>query len=102
MLQSASVEIVNYNSEDQLSVMNGTLASTYGNGVLTITGPASVEEFQAAINNIVYSNTVDEPLSDVKMITINVTDSPVFNTDSPTNNPLMIANSSTSNMIEIM
>ena len=78
LLQSATIEIINYNSEDQLLLTNTTLMSSYKNGVLNITMEASIEEYEAAINSVVYNNTVKEPTSDIKRITINVTDSPVF------------------------
>lgn len=83
-LQSATVEIIDYYSQDQLSVMNAKLNYTFTKGVLTITQPASVENYQEAINNIVYNNTDEEPLSGVRTIRVNVTDSPLFGTDLPT------------------
>lgn len=61
--------------------MNATLNYTFTNGVLTITQPASVENYQKAINNIVYNNTDEEPLNGVRIIRVNVTDSPLFKTD---------------------
>ena len=82
LLQSATVEIIEYYSQDQLSVMmNSTLNYTFTNGVLTITQPASVENYQETINNIAYSHTDEEPLSGVRTIRVNVTDSPLFGTD---------------------
>ena len=103
LLQSATVEIVNYYSQDQLSVMNATLDYTFSNGVLTIAQPASVADYEEAINSIVYNNTDEEPLSGVRMIRINVTDSPLFDTELDITNPsLMIANSSTSDSIKIL
>lgn len=101
LLQSGTVEIVNYRDEDQLSIINATLKYTYKDGVLNITEPAGIEEYLAAINSIVYNNTAAEPLSDVKTIRITVTDSPVFTTENPTSNNLTIANSSISNAIEL-
>ena len=82
--------------------MNTALAYNYDNGVLIITGPASIEDYRAAITSIVYINTA-EPLGDVKTIIIDVTDSPVFNTTQATNNDdVEIANTSTSNSIEVL
>ena len=100
-MQSASIEIVNYNNEDVLSLTNTTLACKYENGVLSITEEASVEEYVAAINSIVYNNTVEEPTSSIKRIIINVMDSPVFMPTIPTNNPMDVANTSTSNSVKI-
>ena len=102
LLQSGTVEIINYRDEDQLLIIDTTLKYAYNNGVLNITEPAGVEEYQAAINSIVYNNTAAEPLSDIKTIRITVTDSPVFVADGPTSkNNLMIANSSISNAINL-
>ena len=84
-------------------MINATLDYTFSNGVLTITQPASVADYEEAINNIVYNNTDEEPLSGVRMIRINVTDSPLFDTELDITNPsLMIANSSTSDSIKIL
>ena len=87
LLQSATIEIINYNSEDQLLLTNTTLTSNYENGVLTITMAASVKEYEAAINSVVYNNTVEEPTSDIKRITIIVTDYSVYNATN-TSNPI--------------
>ena len=101
LLQSATVQIINYNREDQLLLTDTALTSTYENGILSIATAASVKEYEAAINSIVYNNTVEEPTSGIKRIVITVIDSPVFNTTTPTNNPLPVASSSTSNSIDI-
>lgn len=82
--------------------MNATLEYTFSNGVLTITEPGYVKGYEEAINNIVYSNADEEPLSGVRMIRINITDSPLFDTDLEITNQSLIANSSISNTIEIL
>ena len=101
-MQSATIEIVNYNSEDQLLLTDTTLTGNYENGVLSITEEASIEEYEAAINSIVYNNTVEEPTTSTKRIMISITDSPVFMPTIPTNNDIDVANTSTSNSIDIM
>ena len=94
MLQSARAEIVNYNEQDQLLLtasLNTPLNSFYDNGVLSITGEASLEEYEAAISSIVYNNTDSEPLSDVKRITITVTGPPLYDTmASTTSNSIVV------------
>ena len=104
MLQSARAEIDNYTDQDQLSTLTKppSLHCNYNNGVLSITGTASIEEYITAISNIVYDSIADEPLNDVKTIRITVTDSELFSTTMAINNPWPIANSSTSNSVEIL
>ena len=100
-MQSATIQIVNHISEDQLLLTNTALTSNYDDGILSIDTPANVMEYEAAINSILYNNTVEEPTNGSKRIRITVMDSPLFNATTTTNNPLPVANSSTSDPIEI-
>ena len=104
MLQSARAEIVNYTSQDQLLMLTKppSLHCNYNDGVLSITGAASIEDYITAISNIVYNSTADEPLNDIKEIRITVTDSELFCTTMTISSPWSIATSSTSNPIEIL
>ena len=101
MLQSARAEIVNYATQDQLSLSSKPLSLNYSfdSGVLIITGAADIDEYITAVSSIVYNNTAIEPIDEVKVIRITVTDSPLF---SPTVAVWPIADSSTSNSIEIL
>ena len=104
VLQSARAEIVDYATQDQLSILSkpSSLNYSFDSGVLSITGAADINEYITAVSSIVYNNTAIEPIDEVKVIRITVTDSPLFSPTVTITNPWPIANSSTSNSIEIL
>jgi hypothetical protein len=75
----ATVQISgNFSSpEDQLAFtdQNGiTGAYDSGTGVLTLTGTASVADYQAALQSVTYENTSDNPSTDTRTVTFQVDD----------------------------
>ena len=104
VLQSARAEIVNNTTQDQLSLLNTppSLNYNYDSGVLSIIGAADIDHYIAAVSSIVYINMAEEPINDVKVIRITITDSPLFNSTMAVTSSWPIANSSTSNSVEIL
>ena len=104
MLQSARAEIVNNTIQDQLSLLTKppSLNYSFDSGVLSIIGAADIDDYISAVSSIVYNNTAEEPINDVKVIRITVTDSPLFNSTMAVTSSWPIANSSTSNSVEIL
>ena len=103
-MQSARAEIVNYAIQDQLSLLNkpSSLNYSFASAVLSITGAADIDDYIAAVSSVVYSNTADEPINEVKVIRSTVTDSLLFSPSIAVTNSWPIANSSTSNSVEIL
>ena len=104
VLQSARAEIINYATQDQLSLLSKPPSPNYSfdSGVLTITGVADIDDYITAVSSIVYNNTADEPVNEVKLIKITVTDSPLFIPTMALANSWPTANSSTSNSVQIL
>ena len=104
VLQSARAEIVNNTTQDQLSLLTTppSLNYSFDSGVLSIIGAADIDDYISAVSSIVYNNTAEEPINDVKVIRITVTDSPLFNSTMAVTSSWPIANSSTSNSVEIL
>ena len=65
-----------YTSEDVLAFENTSAisASPFREGVLTLTGTASVADYQAALRRVTYQNTSDQPTADLRIIRFEVTD----------------------------
>ena len=64
-----------YTSEDVLSFDNtATISATLDQGVLTLTGTASVADYQAALRGVTYQNTSERPSVAPRIIRFVVTD----------------------------
>jgi len=79
ILQSASVSIVqNFNaSEDILDFMDQSgISGSYdtASGILTLTGPASISDYETALRSITYQNTSEDPDSQPRTIEYKVYD----------------------------
>jgi trimeric autotransporter adhesin len=64
-------------SQDQLAFtdQNGITGSYDGDaGTLTLSGPASVAEYQAALQSVTYENASDNPSADTRTVTFQVDD----------------------------
>ena len=79
-MHSATVTLTNHQADDLLSV-TGTLpggisASSYNasTGVLTLTGTASLADYQTALSDIIFSNTSDNPNTTDRTVTMTVND----------------------------
>ena len=79
-----------------------SLNYSFASGVLSIIGAADIDDYIAAVSSIVYNSTDDEPINDVKVIRITVTDSPLFSPTMAVTNSWPIGNSSTSNSVEVL
>jgi hypothetical protein len=79
-LASATITLVNQTSFDQLSVTlplpGGIIASAYDpvTGVLTLTGIASLDDYELALQQILYSNDNDNPNTEDRLIEVVVSD----------------------------
>ncbi len=81
-LESATVQFTEYGkqlhtTEDQLSFTNQSgISGSYdaANGVLTLTGTASVADYQAALRSITYTNLSDAPDTDSRILSVSVND----------------------------
>ena len=79
-LVSATITLANQHPGDLLSVAlplpGGIAASSYdpGTGVLTLTGVATLDEYEAALQQVLYSNTSDNPATDDRLIEVVVND----------------------------
>ncbi|HEX8648391.1 MAG TPA: tandem-95 repeat protein [Thermoleophilaceae bacterium] len=77
-LESATVSISNnFESGDDLTFVNQNgISGVYntGTGVLTLSGTASVADYQTALRSITYSNTTDDNLTSPKTISFKVND----------------------------
>ncbi|MHC5599391.1 MAG: hypothetical protein ACYTXC_26220 [Nostoc sp.] len=77
-LSSATVSITNgfAATEDTLAFTdpNGIISSTYTNGVLTLTGSATVADYQTALQSVTYENSSDNPSTAKRTISFVVTD----------------------------
>jgi hypothetical protein len=88
-LTSMTVTITNVKdgSAESLSVnpalLPGGVTANYANGVLTISGPASVAAYQTILQNIVYNNSSDTPNTTSRSVTVVVNDGSL-NSDSHT------------------
>ena len=64
-----------YTSEDVLAFENASaISATLDQGVLTLTGTASVADYQAALRRVTYQNTSDQPTTDARIIRFEITD----------------------------
>ncbi|MGB3779792.1 MAG: T9SS type B sorting domain-containing protein, partial [Tunicatimonas sp.] len=64
-----------YAPEDVLAFDNtSAISATLDQGVLTLTGTASVADYQAALRQVTYQNTSDQPATDLRIIRFEVTD----------------------------
>ncbi|MBD2092918.1 calcium-binding protein [Microcoleus sp. FACHB-1515] len=74
-IDRATVTIANSLAEDVLTFTNQAgITGTYSNGVLTLTGRATVAQYQAALRSITYSNASENPNSANRTIAIVVND----------------------------
>ncbi|MDZ8104056.1 MAG: DUF4114 domain-containing protein [Nostoc sp. DedQUE12a] len=76
-LNSATVSITSgfVTTEDTLSFANQNgITGTYSNGVLTLTGSASVANYQTALRSITYQNSSDNPSTTTRTISFVVND----------------------------
>jgi len=79
-LASASIQIVRglQNTEDQLVFSNKTqnIVSSYqtATGIMTLTGIASIAEYQTELQSIQYLNTSDNPNTYTRLIRIDISD----------------------------
>lgn len=77
-LTGATVTIVNFaaNSGDVLTAAANQfgITSSYRNGVLTLTGSATVEQYQAVLQSIAYANSSDNPTVGDRTIRLIVSD----------------------------
>jgi VCBS repeat-containing protein len=79
-VHSATITIANHQTSDLLSVTGtlpgGIVASSYdaATGVLTLTGTASLAQYQDALSHILFSNTSDNPDTTDRTLTITVND----------------------------
>ena len=75
-LSSATVSIASAQIGDvlQIATLPSGVASSFSNGVLTLTGDASLADYESALRQLTYSNTSDAPVTGVRNITIEVTD----------------------------
>ncbi len=79
-IQSATLHLTNHQANDLLSVtgnLPGTIhASAYdaSTGVLTLTGTASLADYQTALSHIIFSNTSDNPDTTDRTLTVTVND----------------------------
>ena len=79
-IASATVTITNHQASDLLSVSGGLpggiVASAYnaGTGVLTLTGSATLAQYQAALQQLRFSNSSDTPNTTDRSITVTVND----------------------------
>ena len=80
VIHSASVTVTNHHANDLLSVTGclpggimprATMRST---GVLTLTGTASLADYQTALSHIIFSNTSDNPDRLDRALTVTVND----------------------------
>ncbi len=64
-----------YTPEDVLAFESTpAISANFDQGVLTLTGTASVVDYQAALRRVTYQNTSDQPTTDVRTIRFEVTD----------------------------
>src|SRR5262245_57706580 len=79
-LVSATITLSNRQTDDLLTVSGalpaGITASTYDpvTGILALTGSATLAEYQAALQQIQYSNTGDNPATEDRLIEVVVND----------------------------
>ena len=79
-LVSATITLANRQAGDLLTVTlplpGGIVASAYdpGTGVLTLTGTATLDDYEAALQQVLYSNTSDDPVTDDRLIEVVVND----------------------------
>ena len=64
-----------YTPEDVLAFENtSAISATLDQGVLTLTGTASVADYQAALRRVTYQNTSDQPTADARTVRFEITD----------------------------
>jgi hypothetical protein len=95
-IQSATVQITgNYqNGQDLLNFTNQlgiTGAFVAGTGTLTLTGPASVANFQTALRTVTYSNTSQNPNTTTRTATFVVTDDGALSSTGVTKDVAVVA-----------
>ncbi|MFI0845883.1 beta strand repeat-containing protein [Mesorhizobium sp. IMUNJ 23232] len=79
-ITSATITITNHQASDLLSVSGvlpgGIIASAYnaGTGVLTLTGSATLAQYQTALQQLRFSNSSDTPNTADRSITVTVND----------------------------
>ncbi|MEQ1951725.1 cadherin-like domain-containing protein [Mesorhizobium yinganensis] len=82
-MASATVTITNHQASDLLSINGalpgGIVASAYNpaTGVLTLTGSATLAQYQTALRQVVFSNASDAPNTADRSITVTVNDGEV-------------------------
>jgi VCBS repeat-containing protein len=77
-IHSATFTLLDPKENDVLTVVgdlpNGIHASDYSSGVLTLTGDASLDAYNVALQHVVFSNTSDNPDTSDRTLTITVND----------------------------
>ncbi|MBD2714347.1 T9SS type A sorting domain-containing protein [Microvirga sp. STR05] len=85
-LTGATVKVVNFQAQDQLNFINQNgIAGSYntGNGILTLSGPASQAAYQTALQSVTYSSTNTTTLNGVSR----QVEFQVYNGSALSNNP---------------
>ena len=74
-LNRATVTITNFAAEDVLEFTNQNgITGSFSNGVLTLTGTATVANYQTALQSITYRNSSDTPTATARSLQIVVND----------------------------
>ncbi|SDR21756.1 protein of unknown function [Paraburkholderia fungorum] len=73
--QSATITISNFKTGDELlyTAMNG-ISGAYSNGVLTLTGSATIAQWQSALESVTFTNTQITPDATIRTINFSITD----------------------------
>jgi VCBS repeat-containing protein len=80
VVHSATITLANHQANDLLSIVGalpaGITASSYDSstGILTLTGTASLADYQTALSKIIFSNTSEDPSTVDRTLTITVND----------------------------
>ncbi|MBE9160631.1 putative Ig domain-containing protein [Nodosilinea sp. LEGE 06152] len=76
-LQKATVRITNFvSNQDNLSFIPvGAITGSFSAGVLTLTGTASLEDYQSVLRSVTYSNSSDSPKTTPRVIQFVINDS---------------------------
>ncbi|WP_144113871.1 DUF4347 domain-containing protein [Paraburkholderia sp. BCC1886] len=74
--QSATISIANFKTGDELlyTPVSG-ISGVYSNGVLTLTGSATIAQWQAVLESITFTNTQTTPDTTSRTINFSITDS---------------------------
>ena len=88
IITSATITLINRldgNANETLSIIDGSgiTATSYdsGTGTLTLSGNATLADYEAVISTLTYENTVASPTTDTRVVTVQVTDLDGFNSN---------------------